>query len=148
MRDLQSDKVRSESDIINEAFRIYHSTNTTQVDHLILDELMKLCLTFNHPQRILSLWDDLSSLPGISYVLLLKCCLKSEPIDFGKSLQILRWIKDRNYIFRQFEVRDYSGYLTTLLSKHKHDLRSVQQIHNALHPRIEHNLYVKTSLIR
>eukprot|EP01083_Nonionella_stella_P158556 516275_1 len=136
------------SSIIKQALEIYDDIEGTK-NETVIDTFVRLCIDCNTPHEVLSIWTDVEGNPNLSYLLLLKCCVRihiRHPFDITKCIQILTWMKQSKQTYKKSQMVDYSTSICQLLSKCMHD-SEVQQIHDA----IRHNckdIYIQTALIK
>ena len=80
LRANKNSKGKDEDKLIKRAFNIYNHINEP-VDKYVIDALLRTCLKFNHSDHLFSIWDDIKQINGVSYLLLLQCCVASNNID-------------------------------------------------------------------
>ena len=81
--------------IIDKGFEIFSKIDEPPNDYAV-NSLIKLCIEFKHPSRILTLWKEIRHVHGLSFPLMIKCCVQSlqstSPSEILPILQDIRAI--------------------------------------------------------
>lgn len=115
------DKSRKRNDNIDKAFTIYNNINDESMDPHIINLIMKICLNYNQPHKIINLWNDIkdiSNSPYLSLHLLLKCYANinnDNKDNINNCIEILKWIKRYNQ--RSDDPSEFSRNCIKIINK-------------------------------
>eukprot|EP01083_Nonionella_stella_P281267 957050_1 len=62
--------------IVDKGLQIYHKIDEDKNDFAV-HEVLKLCLKYEDPHKIVQLWDGIKGVKGISFPLIIECCIAS-----------------------------------------------------------------------
>eukprot|EP01084_Bolivina_argentea_P267942 454990_1 len=153
LRQLQKD-YSDKSTIIENALKIYNKIPLKTAN--VTAAILKLFLRFNDMDKGTSIWIDVKDLSChpqepehiTSYLLFLKCCTKSNYIDFNKCIQTLTLIRDCPYkICKEYDLKDYSMSVSKIISNYNKDIDKINQIYELTEAIQIDDVYINTALI-
>ena len=129
---------------IVEAFTIYNNISEP-INHYVIHTMLKLCISLQCPDKILSLWDDIKDKDGVSLLLVMKCCISCGNIE--KGIETLDWMNRIQFRWRnEFELKEYRWCISELLSLcSSNDPTSVEKVYSLIQH--EEDIFIKTALI-
>eukprot|EP01084_Bolivina_argentea_P096249 173027_1 len=100
---------------IKNAEQVYQNISNPTKDYDMINSFLRLCFDYSYPHKILNIWNDIelfhqqnpykkykgkTDQKFLEYSLLIKCLLKTDKKELNcidKYIQLLTWIKERNY---------------------------------------------------
>eukprot|EP01084_Bolivina_argentea_P300117 517402_1 len=134
----------SASTTAQQALDIYHCIYEPKSKYVI-NPLLKVLFNCKQSHQIQNIWQDIEQVNDIGYILLLKTCVQSNPINIDHCIQVLKWIKQTNYKIPQYEIADFSINVSKLISICYKCPEKLKQIYSL----IKHtdDIFIKTALI-
>ena len=137
-------KSQSPRVMVSNAFSIYHRIKGRK-NKFVLNTFLKLLFECKECHQIGRIWGDIERADQMALVLLLKVCVQSKPMSIWRCILILKWIKDRKYRLKHYEIADFSINASKLISVSSSNYKDLQRIHVLVE---EHDdIFIKTALI-
>eukprot|EP01083_Nonionella_stella_P228318 809252_1 len=131
---------------IQNAFHIYNQIDGTK-HHLVINELLSLCLQFKRYDQVLLFWDDIQQMDPdhVPHLSLLRCCAHSNSFGIHHLTQILKYIKFTNYQCNTpHQIKMYSMYISKSITTTCKTNQQLKHIHSLIN---DDSIFIKTALI-